>query len=199
MSAAAATGGASIVSANLVHNGGAEIGGAAADSSHAVAPVGWRTTAMFTALRYGVAGGPDAAASRAIAGGKQFFAGGPQGPSAAALATASQVVTVPAAFRKARLKVTATLSADLGGYSTQSDDASVTATFLSKTGAKLGAVTVGPVSDGRRRDATKLLPVARKAKLPAGTISISIVITAKAISGGYNDGYADNVGLRLTA
>lgn len=139
----------------------------------------------------------DAAASKAIAGGKHFFAGGVSGNSP--LSTASQVVFVPAAFRKAGVKATVTLSADLGGYGSQLDNASVTATFRSTTGSKLGALRVGPVSPGRRGGATKLVPVAKKVRLPAGTGSIEVVITANALSGGYSDGSADNVDLRLSA
>jgi hypothetical protein len=195
---ATAAGTKPIISANLVQNGGAEIGGAAQDASHVVTPAGWKTTAGFTAVRYGAGGGfPDATISKAIAGGKQFFAGGISGDSP--LATASQVVLVPAAFRKAGLKVTATLSAALGGYSSQLDDASVTATFLDTAGAKLGVLKVGPISAARRGGVTKLVPVSKKLPLPAGTASIEVTITANARSGGYKDGYADNVALRLSA
>lgn len=187
-----------IVSGNLVHNGGAEIGGAAPGASQVVRPAGWKTTGSFTAVKYAAGGGfPDAAASRAIAGGKQFFAGGPAGGGV--VSTASQVVAVPAAFRKTGVKATATLSAALGGYSTQLDQASVSAVFLSTAGAKLGALRVGPVSPGRRGGATKLVSLAKKMALPAGTTSIRVIITAATLSGGYNDGYADNVAVRLSA
>ncbi len=102
-----------VVSGELVRNGGAESGGAATGSSTTVAPPGWTTTGNFTAVKYSAGGGfPDAAASHAISGGKQFFAGGPAAPAA----SATQVVAVPAAFSKAGAKVTAKLSAALGGF-----------------------------------------------------------------------------------
>ncbi len=183
-----------VVSAELVLNGGAETGSAVSDSSSIAVPAGWTTTGHLTAVRYGAPGGfPDAASSKAIAGGKQFFAGGPNAP----VATASQVVTIPAAFRQAGLNVTAKLSAALGGYSSQKDDASVTATFLSSSGAKLGTITVKPVSHTRRGDVTKLVAGTRSGSLPHGTSSIKIVVTARPLSGGYVDGYADNVSLHL--
>jgi hypothetical protein len=191
----AAAGMPTIISGNLVRNGGAEIGGAAPDASHVVRPAGWTTTGSFTAVKYSAGGGfPDAAVSKAIAGGKQFFAGGTPG----VVSTASQVVPVPAAFHKAGVKATAALYAALGGFSVQRDQASVTATFLSTTGTKLGAVRVGPVTPGRRGGATKLVAGVKKVPLPAGTTSIRVTITASALSGGYNDGYADNVAVRLS-
>ena len=184
-----------IVSGELVRNGGAEAGAAVSDSGTTATPTGWTTTGNFTAVKYGAPGGfPDAAASSAIAGGRQFFAGGPT----AAIATASQVVNVPAAFRKAGLKVTAKLSAALGGYSSQADDASVTATFLDSTGSSLGKLAIKPVSHTQRGDVTKLVAGTRTMALPKGATSVKIVITARPLSGGYIDGYADNVSLHLT-
>jgi hypothetical protein len=183
-----------LVSGELVRNGSAEAGGAASGSSTTVAPTGWKTTGNFTAVKYGAGGGfPDAAASSAISGGKQFFAGGPPG----AAASATQVVPVPAAFRKAGLKVTAKLSAALGGYSSQLDDASVTVTFLNTAGSPLGTLAIKPVSHSRRGDATKLVGGTSTKPLPAGTMSIKVVIKARPLSGGYDDGYADNVSLHL--
>jgi hypothetical protein len=183
-----------VVSAELVRNGGAETGTGVSDSSSIAVPAGWTTTGHLTAVRYGAPGGfPDAASSSAIAGGKQFFAGGPNAP----VATASQVVAIPAAFRKDGLKVTAKLSAALGGYSSQKDDTSVMATFLTSSGAKLGTLTVRPVSHTQRGDVTKLVAGTRTTLLPHGTSSVKIVITARPLSGGYVDGYADNVSLHL--
>src|ERR1700687_4835856 len=65
---------------NLIVNPGAEAGpGATGDGI--VAIPGWTTTSNFTAVQYGgteVGGSfPDAAASAAIGGGKNFFSGGP--------------------------------------------------------------------------------------------------------------------------
>jgi hypothetical protein len=193
---ATAAGTPGMVSGNLVRNGGAEVGGAATDSSRVVAPASWKTTEGFTAVSYSAGGGfPDAAAAKAIAGGKHFFAGGPPGDSLRS--SASQVDRVPAAYRKDG--VAATLSAALGGYSSQLDSASVTATFLGSAGAKLGVLRLGPVSRARRGGQTRLVPVSKKIALPAGTTSIEVAITASAQRGGYKDGYADNLDLRLSA
>jgi hypothetical protein len=185
-----------LVSGELVKNGGAEVGKAVSDSGSTAAPTSWTTTGNFTAVKYGAPGGfPDAAASRAISGGRQFFAGGPTAPSA----TATQTVSIPSAFRKPGLKVTARLSAALGGYSSQADDASVTATFMSSDGSTVGKLTIKPVTQLQRRDTTKLIAASKTMLLPKGTTSVTILITARPLSGGYVDGYADNVSLRLTA
>lgn len=130
-------------------------------------------------------------------GGKHFFAGGPA--TGSVRSSARQVDVVPAAFRVTGTRVTATLSAAIGGYDSQADSASVTATFLGSGGSKLGTLRIGPVSRIRRGNATRLVPVSRKVGLPAGTTSIEVVITATTLSAGYKDGYVDNVDLRLSA
>ena len=196
VSAATAAAPKPIVSGELIRNGGAEIGKAVSDSSSKAAPTGWTTTGNFTQVKYGAPGGfPDAAMSRAVSGGRQFFAGGP----AATIATASQTVDVPSAFRKPGLKVTAKLSATLGGYASQADDASVAATFVSSSGAALGKLAIKPVTHLQRGDTTKLIAATRTTVVPKGTTSVTVVITARPVSGGYVDGYADNVSLRLSA
>jgi hypothetical protein len=195
-SAATAAAPKPIVSGELIKNGGAEIGNAVSDSSSKATPSGWTTTGNFTAVKYGAPGGfPDAAASSAVSGGRQFFAGGP----AATIATASQTVSVPSAFRKPGLKVTAKLSAALGGYSSQADEASVTATFIGSSGSALGKLTIKPVTHLQRGDTTKLIAGTRTMVVPKGTTAVTIVITARPLSGGYVDGYADNVSLQMTA
>ena len=75
--------------------------------------------------------------------------------------------------------------------------ASVKATFLSSDGSTLGTLVIGPVSHGQRGDATKLVPRTKTKVLPAGTTSVEILIKARPLSGGYVDGYADNVSLHL--
>ena len=112
--AAVAGGRTALVSANLLRNGGAEIGPAAVNDLQTVIPDGWQTTAKFTSVIYGAHGGfPPLTASAPIHGGRQFFAGGPGNP----LSTATQKVRVPAAFLRGRADVR--LSADLGGFSSQ--------------------------------------------------------------------------------
>jgi hypothetical protein len=188
--AAVAGGRTALVSANLLRNGGAEIGPAAVDDRQTVAPTGWQTTSKFTSVIYGANG--SFPASALIFGDNQFFAGGPGNP----LSTATQKVRVPAEFLRGRAD--ARLSADLGGFSSQRDNATVTAHFLGAGGATLGSMHIGPVGPGARGSTTKLVLRIGDASMPVGTVAIQVVISAKRFSGSYNDGYIDNVSLNLS-
>ena len=93
----------------------------------------------------------------------------------------------------------ATLSALIGGYLTQTDSATVTATFLNAASATVGTLQVGPVSPDERQSATTLLSRSASTAVPAGTRSISVRIDATRNEGAYNDGYVDNVSLALAS
>ncbi len=157
-------------------------------------PPGWTVTGDFTVVQYGAAGGfPDSTVSASIAGGQNFFAGGN-----AAVSTASQTVDVSGSAAAIDANSQAvSLSGDLGGYATQDDSMTVTATFLSASGGALGSLTIGPVTQADRNGQTTLLPRSGSATLPAGTRSIQVVMTATRQEGTYNDGYADNLSLTL--
>jgi hypothetical protein len=195
---------AAVPSGNLIVNGGAEVGTGSSDSS-TTAPVptpGWATTTNFTEHTYDPAGSsnfPDVNASAAIGGGNQFFAGGPAN-SDNTVETATQNVAVSTAATEIDAgSVSATLSADLGGFATQTDNAGVTATFLGSDGQQLGTLTIGPVTAADRNDVTALLLRTGSATLPASTRTIRVVITAIKVEGSYNDAYIDNVSLSLGA
>ena len=96
-----------------------------------------------------------------------------------------------------RGQVTATLSALLGGYATQTDYAAVAATFLNAGGAPAGALRLAAVSPGDRNSVTALVARSASATVPAGTRQISVRIDAVREEGSYNDGYIDNVSLVL--
>ena len=193
--AGAAAASSSVTSPNLVINGGAELGQAAADDTQIIAPPGWKTTGEFTAVLYGASGGfPDATVSAVIGGGKAFFAGGNTG-----LSTATQTRSVPSSWRSwvQRGRVKTVLSADLGGFEGQSDDATVTALFLNKSGKKVKSLRIGPVTPAARNGQTELLPLSATHSIPTATRKIKIVITSTRFNGTYNNGYADNVSLVL--
>jgi hypothetical protein len=188
----------------LVVNGGAEVGTGSSDSS-TTAPVpipGWTTTTNFTEHTYDPAGSanfPDVNASAAIGGGNQFFAGGPENGSGNDVETATQTVDVSTAAAQIDAgSVVATLSADLGGFSSQEDQATVAATFLGAAGQQLGDLTIGPVTAEDRNDTTELLPRTGSAAVPPGTRSITVTMTATKFAGAYNDAYLDNISLSLS-
>ena len=193
---AAAPAGAVVPSGNLLVNPGAEAGPGAPDSSGQPAVPGWTVESTFTAVQYGAPSFLTAADSTALGGGVNFFAGGPGGAASAG----TQVVDVSGAAAEIDAgKVAATLSALLGGYSTQTDHASVTATFLNAAGAPAGAVGLPTVTPADRKQVTALVARTASAAVPAGTRQISVRIDAIRDEGSYNDGYVDNVSLVLGA
>lgn len=182
---------------NLLVNPGAETGPGATDGSAQTAIPGWTTTPAFTAVRYGASGGfPDTLEAARNGGGANFFAGGP----ATASSTARQVVDVSG--RAADIdggRVSARLAADLGGFASQGDGATVTASFRNAGNAELGSTIIGPVGPVERAGAAILLRREATAAVPAGTRSIVVTIAATNAGGAlqYDDGYADNLSLTL--
>ncbi len=184
---------ASVPAGNLLANPGAEAGAGAPNASAIIPPPSWTTTGELTAVQYGAGGFPTPADSSQFGGGANFFAGGN-----VATSTGEQVVNVSAAQPEIDGgRVAGALSAFLGGFATQTDNARVTATFLGGSGATLGTLEIGPVTPADRGNQTRLLPRGASRAVPACTRSIRVVITATRVEGTYNDGYADNVGLSL--
>jgi hypothetical protein len=192
---AAAQAGRREAAVNLLENGDAEAGIPAADDVAVVVPFAWDTTGSFTSVKYGSRGLPTAGQAPPNAG-NSLFAGGP----GSGVASATQPVDVSAhgadidAGRRR-----AALSADLGGWEGQADAATVQATFVDVSGAPLGSVAIGPVTPTDRGSQTGFVHRVGTAKVPAGTRSIVVVITARRANGNYNDGYADNVTLTLAS
>jgi hypothetical protein len=183
---------------NLIRNGGAEAGPGVTNASTVAASLpGWTRTPNFTVVKYAAGGGfPDAAIAGPIGGKANFFAGGPN--AAASSATQTVRVTRFKAPIDAGQRV-ATLSAFLGGYATHGDSMSVTATFLSESGKKLGVLKIGPVTVAERNSLTALIQKSASKPVPRKTRSIQVKLAAKRVIPSYNDGYADNVSLTLAA
>jgi hypothetical protein len=175
-------------------NAGAEAGPAAVDDREVVPLPGWKTTGGFTAVQYGSPGGfPDAV--QAPGGGRNFFAGG---PGSRRVSTASQTVDVvsrAAAIDGGGVRVT--LSALIGGLLDRGDSGVVEAVFLRRGGSTAGKLTIGPVTAADRAGKTRLLSRSGSARVPAGTRSIRVVMTARRVTGSYNDAYFDNLRLAL--
>jgi hypothetical protein len=191
--AAAAPAGAAVPSGNLVVNPGAEAGPGAPDSTQQLPLPGWNVESTFTAVKYGTSGFPTLDDATTFSGGVNLFAGGNSAASAA-----TQVVDVSGAAPEidaGTLKVT--LSALLGGFSSQTDRATVTATFLDATAAPLGALNLAAVTAADRASVTTFVPRSAVTLLPAGTRGISVRVDAIRDEGSYNDGYIDNVSLVL--
>jgi hypothetical protein len=192
---AAAPAGAAVPTGNLLVNPGAEAAPGAADSVTQLPLPGWTVESTFTAVQYGTSGFPTLDDATTFGGGINLFAGGNSAASAA-----TQVVDVSGAAAEidaGTLKVT--LAALLGGFSSQTDRATVTATFLDAGAAPLGALNLPAVTATDRASVTTFVARSAQALLPAGTRSISVRIDAIRDEGSYNDGYIDNVSLVLGA
>lgn len=181
---------------NLIVNPGAEANVGAPDYSSTVAPSGWTTTSNFSAVQYAAGGALDLnpTDSAAIGGGLNHFAGGPSN----ALATAQQTINIgdlAASIDAGAL--TAAFQALIGGWFTQGDNMTVSATFLNGLSAPLLTLTLGPVTDTDRGNQSQLLPRSTNTIVPVGTRAVEIEMTATRLEGSYNDGYADNLSFVL--
>jgi hypothetical protein len=200
-----ATARAAVPSGNLIVNSGAEVGAGSSDSATtAPAPIpGWTSTSNFTEHTYDPAGSqnfPDANASAAIGGATQFFAGGPANGAGNSVETATQTVDVSSGAAQIDAGgFVATLSADLGGFASQEDQAQVTAKFLGAAGQQLGDLTIGPVTAEDRNNTTALLQRTGTTPVLPGTRAIRVTMTATKFAGAYNDAYLDNISLSLAA
>lgn len=190
LAAAAPAARAAIPQGNLLADPGGEAVPGATDASAIVAPPSWTLTGNLSLVQYGAPDFLTTEDSTRLGGGQNFFAGGPD----AATSAAAQVIDVSAAAAEIDAgKVTATLSGQLGGYASQTDSATVTATFASGP-----VLQIGPVTPAQRNGITNLLPRSASAAVPAGTRQITVAINALREEGSYNDGYADNVSLELS-
>ncbi len=175
---------------NLIQNPGGEAAAGATSFGGVVKPPSWETTSNLTVVGYSV---PDSPAVPA-GGGNNYFAGGPGSASS----TATQTVDVSAHAQSIDAgSVDAKVSAQIGGYSGQTDAGTVRFTFLSSAAAELGGVTLGPVTPADRNSQSQLLPRTATQKVTSGTRTIRVVLTATRLAGDYNDGYFDNIELVL--
>src|SRR3954471_5719798 len=189
----AASAGAVLPTGSLTINGDAESGTAATDSSGVFAPPGWATTGQFTEVAYGTSGFPEVATAATFGGGKNFFAGGN-----AAVLTATQPINFAQAGPEIdRGGLAMTLSARLGGFSSQEDNAQVTTELRNAAGATLATLHLAPITAADRKGETTLLPRTASVTVPAGARTALTTITLTRAEGSYNDGYADNVTLHF--
>jgi hypothetical protein len=179
-----------ITTCNLIVNGNAE-GAVGSTDGTPVSTPGWTATGEATAGQYGApfgyAGltdpGPDDR-------GNNLFAGGIADPTS----TLTQTVNVSQyASAIDTGGVSYLLSAYLGGWNGQDDNAVLTVTFQNVSGSALGTGSIGPVLSSERAGVSGLLFRSTSGAVPAGTRTALVVLTITRTEGSANDGYADNL------
>jgi hypothetical protein len=159
-----------------------------------VAVPGWITVSPFTVVPYNAGGGFPAAADPGPPDRlNQFFAGG-----SGALSSASQDIDVSGNASDINPgKVTCDLSAWLGGFFTDADNATLTLTFFNGAN-NLGSSVLGPVTAVQRGNQTGLLLRSVSAlPVPPNTTRLHLVLTMTRANGAFNDAYADSLALVL--
>jgi hypothetical protein len=88
-------------------------------------------------------------------------------------------------------------SAEIGGYLTQEDNATVELLFLASSGDVLSTTTLGPVNSQERQGASILLPVEANGTVPEAAVQAQLIISQNRLAGVANDGYVDNIDVTL--
>ncbi len=185
---------AAVISTNLIVNGDAEAGPGGTGGAVATIP-GYTTTGAFTVTQYAAGGGfPNATDPGPAVRGLNFFSGG-----VSEFSSASQLVDISAEAAAIDLgSVQFDLSAFLGGFSSQNDNAALVINFLDGFNAVISSASIGPVSNIDRSDLTSLLFRQLIGLVPASTRFIDIDLNLTRTAGSFNDGYADNLSLVLS-
>lgn len=179
---------------NLVVNGDAEANVGSASGNDVIHPTGWTSNGTPTVVKYGASGFPSATGPGPANRGKNFFAGGPSGEKESDFFQTIDVSSLAASIDAHQVQYN--LAAFIGGFSSQEDDATVFANFQ---GGTVSQASIGPVSATQRAGKTGLLSRTTQGTIPAGTRKIQVQMHFEAVTGGYIDGYVDNVSVILTS
>jgi len=173
---------------NLVKNPGAELGrGQNAEHESGAVPDWAKTAGAFGAASYSYTGFWFLAASKGPKDkGKNYFFGGSINGASFPQSVGTQTIKVPAAAAGHK----ATLSGWLGNYG--SDTSQVRAQFMDSSGKMLSAVRIGPDTT---IGGTDMALRSRTATVPAGTASISVVITFTTKNHDASQAGADDISL----
>jgi len=194
--------GPSPLAGNKLVNGGFEGALPTANLDGAEPIRGWQRTGAMTFVRYGF---PSHAwfparlsAPRYLTGGNSLLWGGKSTPTGG-VTTAFQGVDVSSSATAIDAgRVTANLSAYLGGALEALDRMTVTARFINATGGSLGTFSLGPVTAAQRNNLTTLLRRVARRAVPAGTRRIRVTLRSDDADKTYSSATADNVKLTLT-
>ncbi|MFJ2954029.1 hypothetical protein [Streptomyces sp. NPDC087270] len=190
------------LNSNLIANPGAEdftavtsLGAPAGDTQDV--PDCWEASSPMNApgavLESTSSSAPGQTGSRTFYGGYDYDS--PQVSIVGVTTTATQMIDVSSLDAGGK---SFTLTGAIGGYTTQSDYATVTAAFQDADGATLGSAALAPVNAAQRGNITSLIPEAAAGTVPAGTKKIFVTVASTGVSAGYGiDGRADNLNLTI--
>jgi hypothetical protein len=192
-------GGVGLPTGNIVQNGGGEAGPAATNSVDSFDIPSWDRLPNFTAVAYGSPQFPTTAISGDIGGGANFFAGGPDNGFGDASLIQQQIDLSGSAPQIDQGNVRARVSADLGGFESQADNASAIVVFGNSDFTSATAVAnLAPVPPEERGGQTGFVHRTDCVDLQSGTRTAFVQVLAQRSEGAYNDGYADNVSVVLS-
>jgi hypothetical protein len=173
-------------------NPDAEAGPGTNDDSIVKVP-DWKQTGGFTAAQYAWSGGDISATTPGPKNrGKNYFYGGP----GFARSTGTQVIPLGSLPHGV---VDYAVSAWLGGYADQGDNAALNVTFENASGATTGSVALGPVTAAQRDNNSELLYRHKIGRVPTGTVSVKVALVMVRKEGSDNDGMADNLSFSLAS
>ena len=187
---------AALFGVNAIINGDAEAGTGSSTGFSVETIPGWTTVGNFTAIQYAAGGGfPIASSPGPVSRGANFFGGGPNNANS----RASQIIDLLSLSTPIDLgTVTYDLSAYLGGFDTQADNAVLSVSFRNLSNTPLGGATLGPVTVDDRGEETGLFLRSTSGGIPVGTRNALVNLEMTRLQGTYNDGYADNLSLVLS-
>ncbi|MEJ0046428.1 MAG: alkaline phosphatase family protein [Rhodospirillales bacterium] len=181
-------------SGNLIVGGDAEAGTCSNDFKAVTTVPGWTVIeGSPSILCYA---GAQLDTPKGTRPGSGFLADGPYGDSALL-----QTIDVSAAASEIDAgTVGYKLQGLLGGWSTYDGQAVVTAAFLDGNGNPLGdAAQIGGVTAQVRHDVSELLRRSATGAVPAGTRRIAVTLRFIDTAATFNDGFADNLSLTISA
>jgi hypothetical protein len=184
---------------NRVVNGDAETDPGRVSMTENIAITDWSDgqggaeSSAMTVTLYGEANFPTAFSPGSPHRGQNFFAGG-----VAPASFMSQTIALPEPIGSGpRGPFTYTLSAWLGGLTTQADEMLLTARFVDAEGQELGRGSIGPVLPGSRGNVTGLVSRTVTGNTPLGTAAVELELSGRLQAGSFIDGYADDLFLSL--
>jgi hypothetical protein len=174
---------------NLILNGNGDADTGSNSGAH-VSVTNWTTSSAFTVIPYSAGNGyPGPGDPGPPDRGNNFFAGG----NGAAVSTATQNIDLSAnAADINQGNVIFELSGYFGGFSSDNDNARLSATFFNGN-TSISIVTVGHATAKDRGNATGLILRHGSGIVPVNATRVVITQTMTRFNGNSNDGYADSL------